>query len=77
MKEIPIWMEKFIPAMIKQWSGDVEIGNISTKSDLVNYRDSLSDSIHGFPNKHTFDTNMNIKISLLEIINNDFEITSK
>lgn len=79
MNEIPKWMEKYIPAMIHQFFGEDLVGSIEEVShwdiEAVNkFRDSLSDKSYGFPNRHTFDINMNIKIQLLEIINKEFKL---
>jgi hypothetical protein len=78
MKEIPIWMEKYIPSMMAQWFGldsfFTEQSSDWKIKDVINYRETLSDKSFGFPNRQNFDINMNIKIELLEIINKDFKL---
>lgn len=74
IKDMPKWMEKYIPAMMEQFFASKS--EIENKSDLLSYRDSLSDTSYGYPNKHSFDINMSIKISFLEILNRDFKMDS-
>jgi hypothetical protein len=76
MKNIPEWMEKYIPAMVEQFAGD-KLEHIKTINDLISYRNSLPNHNHSFPNQFYFDMNMDIKISLLEIINRYFKLDSK
>ena len=73
IEEMPKWMEKYIPAMMEEWI-EGAITNIKSKSDLIFYRNSLSNSSYSYPNKIVFDINFRTKIELLKIINKDFKL---
>lgn len=73
IEEMPQWMEKYIPAMMEQWCGP-GVSNISTIKDLIEYRLNLGDKSFSYPNRDTFDINMNIKIEFLKILNKDFKM---